>query len=1303
MLLEQSDAAGTRRRNIAKYLIPPQVMSAAKLPILNPNKFNLWKMSIEQYFLMTDYSLWERLERKNELKARGTLLMALPNKHQLKFNIHKDAKTFMEAIEKLFGGNKETKKVQKTLLKQQYENFTGSSSESLDQIHDRLQNLISQLEILGESLSQEDINLKFLRSLPTEWRTHSLIWRNKTNLEEQSLNDLFKSLKIYEAEVKSSSSARTSTQNNAFMSSSNTNSTNEPVSVAASVSAVSAKIYVSALPNVDTLSNVVIYSFFASQSTSQQLDNDDLKQIDRTGWNLRANGPTSMGFDMSKVESYNSYMKGHFTRKCRSPKDTRRNGAADPQKRNVLVETSTSNALVSQCDGVDSYDWSFQAEEEPTNYAFMAFTSLSSSFDNEIVSCSKACTKAYATLHLPPSPIYDRYQSKNGYHVVPLPYTGIFMPPKPDLVFHNALVNNKTVYIAFNVELSPTKPENDLSHTHRPSAPIIKDWVSDSEDESETKIPQNVLSFVQPTKQVKSPRPSFQHVETSIPTANPKIAILKPTSNGNHRNRKSKLVPINAARPVTVAVPKPHVTRPRPAKPIVTKPYSPPRRHNNRSPSPKSSCFPLKVTAVKVLQGNPQHALKDKGVIDSGCLRHMTGNMSYLSDFEELNGGYVAFGGNPNGGKIFGKDATFEVKELEFEGSKPQSEVHVSPSSSAQSKKHDDKTKREAKGKSPVESSTRYRNLSTEFEYFFDNIINEDNVVVSLVSTVGQISTNSTITFSAAGPSNAVVKADFNNLETSITVGPIPTTRVHKDHPVTQIIGDLSLATQTRIMTRVAKDQGGATLIQNAEGLVLVDLPHGKRDLCTKWVFRNKKDERGIVDWNKAQLVAERHTQGEGIDYEEFFALVARIETIRLLLAYASFMGFMVYQMDVKSAFLYGTIKKEVYVCQPLGFEDPDYPDKVYKVVKALYGLHQAPRAWYETLANYLLENSFQRGKIDLCKAFEKLMKEKFQMSSIGELTFFLGLQVKQKKDGIFISQDKYVAKILRKFGLTDGKSASTPKDTEKPLLKDLDVKRIFRYLKGKPHLGLWYPKDSPFNLVAYSDSDYAGASLDKKSTTGGCQFLGCTLISWKEKEDNVVKRYQALKRKPQTKAQAKKNMMIYLRNVVGFKMDYFKGMTYDDIRPIFEKKFNSNVAFLQKTMEQMEEEHSRALKRLSESQEDKAVKKQNLDEEVEELRKHLQIVPNNDDDVYTEATPLALKVPVVDYEIHTENNKPYYKIKIADRSHQLYLKRRYPLTRFTLDQMLNNVRLEVEEDSDVSLELLRFIRQQQQEGFMTE
>ncbi|GJS28689.1 putative ribonuclease H-like domain-containing protein [Tanacetum coccineum] len=250
------------------------------------------------------------------------------------------------------------------------------------------------------------------------------------------------------------------------------------------------------------------------------------------------------------------------------------------------------------------------------------------------------------------------------------------------------------------------------------------------------------------------------------------------------------------------------------------------------------------------------------------------------------------------------------------------------------------------------------------------------------------------------------------------------------------------------------------------------------------------------------------HRQEEGIDYEEVFAPVARIEVIRLFLAYASFMGFLVYQMDVKSAFLYGTIKEEVYVSQPPGFKDPDHPDKVYKV--------------------YVDDIIFGSINKELCTAFEKLMKDKFQMSSMGELTFFLGLQVQQKEDGIIISQDKYVAEILKKFNYTDVKSASTPVDLEKPLVKDGDVDDVdvhlyrsmigslmylttsrpelyLQYLKGKPTLGLWYSRDSPFELVAYIDSDYAGATQDRKSTTGGCQFLGNRLISWQCKKQIVV------------------------------------------------------------------------------------------------------------------------------------------------------------------------------------------------------
>ncbi|GJU74722.1 putative ribonuclease H-like domain-containing protein, partial [Tanacetum coccineum] len=312
--------------------------------------------------------------------------------------------------------------------------------------------------------------------------------------------------------------------------------------------------------------------------------------------------------------------------------------------------------------------------------------------------------------------------------------------------------------------------------------------------------------------------------------------------------------------------------------------------------------------------------------------------------------------------------------------------------------------------------------------------------------------------------------------------------------------------------------QRTGSLIELSEehAMRLVDLPKGKHAIGTKWFYRNKKDKRGIVVRNKAKLVAQGYTQEKGIDYDEVLAPVARIDAIRLFLAYALFMGFILYQMDVKSAFLYGTIEEKVRgTIDKTLFIKKDKGDIL--LVKV-----------------YVDDIIFGSTKKSLCVEFEQMMHKRFQMSSMGELTFFLGLQVKQKDDEIFICQDKYMADILKKFDFVIVKTASTPIETNKALLKDeeaedvdvylyksmigslmyltasrLDimfvvcacarfqvtpkvshlhvVKWIFRYLKGQPKLGLWYPKDSPFDLEVFSDSDYTGASLDRKSITGDC------------------------------------------------------------------------------------------------------------------------------------------------------------------------------------------------------------------------
>ncbi|GJZ61657.1 putative ribonuclease H-like domain-containing protein [Tanacetum coccineum] len=486
-------------------------------------------------------------------------------------------------------------------------------------------------------------------------------------------------------------------------------------------------------------------------------------------------------------------------------------------------------------------------------------------------------------------------------------------------------------------------------------------------------------------------------------------------------------------------------------------------------------------------------------------------------------------------------------------------------------------TKTVSTDSTPVSTASPLRVLSTgeSFSPVSINYVDQDD---SQIPPIEEIYNNpSEGIFTNTSYDDKGAEADFINLDSTVNVSHIPTSRIHSIHPKTQILRDPTSAVQTR--SKVTKSSGDHALVSYiqkqrrnnhkdfqhclfscflsqiepkkiSEALqdeswvnamqeellqfklqkvwILVDLPNGKRVIGTKWFYRNKKDERGVVVRNKARLVALGYRQEEGIDYDEVFAPVARIEAIRIFLAFASYMGFIVYQMDVKSAFLYGTIDEDVYVSQPLGFVDPHHPKKVYKVVKALYGLHQAPRAWYTTLSAFLEQSGYTRGTIDKtlfikkdkkdimlvqvyvddiifgstkkswCDEFEALMKNRFQMSSMRELIFFLRLQ-----------------------------HASTPIETHKPLVKDEEasdvdvhlyrfqvtpktshlhaVKRIFRYLRGKPKLGLWYLRESSFDLVAYSDSNYGGANLDRKSTTGGCQFLSHRLISWQCKKQTIV------------------------------------------------------------------------------------------------------------------------------------------------------------------------------------------------------
>ncbi|GJZ20531.1 ribonuclease H-like domain-containing protein, partial [Tanacetum coccineum] len=1208
--------------------------------------------------------------KRNQERVKSILLLAIPDEYLLKFPNVPDAKSLWAAIKSRFRGNEESKKMQKN-------------------VH-------------GDPISKEDINQKFLRSLHPSWNQIALIMRNKPDIDEIDIYDLYNNLRVYEDEIKSSLSSTSNSQNLAFLSSENTSSTNE-----VSTANGDFRIDEDDLEELDLRWQVAMLTVRVK------------KFIQKSGRNLDFKEKRHVSFDKSKVECYNCHRKGHFVRECKSGRNQGRRSYGDNGRSNAPTNESSSHALVAQ-DDLGGYGWSNDFEVELVNYALLAISSLSSSSssDNEelekvvkerdelkdkIVKWEESSKNLNELLNSQMSAkdktslgygtqlnemsnnsetdsemslsVFDVRLSdeentaandrffKDGFHVVPPPITGNFLTLRADISFAGLdeyAIRKKIIESTeLNTKTSETVGKTNEANTKKPKSVgesvvsnpkinrdrvITEDWNSDDEDDA-SKV--QTVSHVKTneTQTVKSRVDKFGQTSQKQGIGFKKIKACFVCKSIDHLIKDCNFHDKKSQEPKLKNVVN---TGPRVDKPV----WDNTKRVKNMTTAetraivntgkgkmdtdlkksrwvwrPKgtyldhvskdSGSFMLK----KFEYGNPKILLQDHAVVDSGCSSHMTGNKAYLSDYEDYNGGFVAFRSDPKGGKNNSLDlknivpsrgitclyanAIADESKLwqrrldlvrcdngtEFKnhvmndfcakkGIKREFSVARTPQQNGVAKrknttlieaartmladsllpisfwaeavntacyvlnrvlvtKPQNKTSYELligkfDGKSDEDqpnmagtgpdwmfdldfltNTMNYIPVSVENQVTMDAGIQDSYVAgtdkestqeyillpihphgtripvedvvqaaqekpsenasqdkdvqdsedtadkeeqhqmteseqvlqdelekmvaqevvakalndatrqafkeekrniasqkrtaqatsINKLST-GRISIDASTLPNADLPidlnmpdleddsdalltdgifngvyddKNVGAVADFSNMDNTINVSPIPTLRIHKDHSKEEP-KNISQALQDESWIEAMQEELLQFKLQKV--WILVDLPSGKKEIGIKWVFRNKKNERSIVVKNKARLVAQGFRQEE----------------------------------------------EEVYVNQPPGFVDLAHPNKVYKVVKALYGLHQVSRAWYETLSSFLLENGFRRGTIDKTLFIKKNKSDIiFQMSSMGELTFFLGLQVKQQPDGIFISQDKYVADILKKFDFWSIRTSTTP------------------------------------------------------------------------------------------------------------------------------------------------------------------------------------------------------------------------------------------------------------------------------------
>ncbi|GJW62077.1 uncharacterized mitochondrial protein-like protein [Tanacetum coccineum] len=841
----------------------------------------------------------EKAQRRLELKARSTLLMGIPNEHQLKFNSIKDAKFLLQGIEK--------------------------SLEVLDQTFDRLQKLISQLEIHGESTSQEDANQKFLRSLSSEWNTHTIVWRNMPDIDTLSLDDLYNNLKIYEPEVKGTSSSSTNTQNVAFVSSNSSDSTNGAVNIAHGVTTASTQattVVKSKESFKPTVKKPVVETSEAKASTDKPKvvrKNNSAPIIEDWVSDCEEENVPHDKNEKKTVKS--SFAKIEFVKS----KEQKPKAILNVVKGNQVNAVKEKGVIDSGCSRHMTLNMSYLTDFEEIDRGYVAFGGN---------------TKG--------GKITGRVPRKNNMYSVDLKnivpkggLTCLFAKATYDesKLWHRRLghLNFKTMNKLVKGNLVRGLPsklfENDQNCIAcQKGKPHRASWIENLVDH---KV--KVIRCGNGTEFKNSEMNQFCEMMGILR----QYSVAKtPQQNGIAKRRNRTLIEIARTMLADSKLPTTFWAE-----------------------AVNTACY-VQNRVLKVDEDlRKDSECKDKEKED---IVNNTNNVNAAS-----------------------------INKVNAVGGKTSIELLNDPN-------------------------------MAKLE---DIVYSDDNEDILEFNTLN--------------------KKNDKNLEEYGFVGTTLKQRTnHKDLQNCLFACFLSQEEPKKVI-HALKDPSWIEAIQEEllqfklqEVWTLVELPNGKWAIGTKWVFMNKKDERGIMIKNKARLVAQGYTQAKGLDYDE---------------------------MDVKSAFLYGKIEEEVYVCQPPGFEDPDFPNRVYKVEKALYGLHQAPRACtpMETQKHLLKDEDGEEVDVYMYR------------SMIGSLMYLTA----SRPDIMFV--------VCACVGYQVN-----------PKVSHLHaVKKIFKYLKDQPKLGIWYPKDSSFDLVAYIDSDYVGASLDRKSTTGEAEYVAalscCGQVLW--------------------------------------------------------------------------------------------------------------------------------------------------------------------------------------------------------------